>query len=313
MDESHGVVIKSDRARIWLLLTIIIVAGALAGLALVNTIAFIGLMIGLIITIVRYGWRYCLIAASISMGLCFFLYGPIIMGGMFLLFVLPAMLMGHKARLFGTHRQILIWGLMVYAFPLFLLVILYPQLIAGSETFAREMSQQLAAESAVLGITGADMQSYLASLETVFEWTLKLAPGILATTFVAFVVFAYLGASAVAPRFGAILPAMTPFAFWKGHDLWLLPLGSALLLLLIGGPTARIIGYNIGLFMVHVYAVFGLAIIEFFLSRTLSLGWPRHFLYILMLLAAIIFIPMLAVIGLLDSRFDLRRLSEERA
>ena|GEM_PF-2041682 len=312
MDLPYRTGIRSDRAKIWLLFSVIVGAGALSGLALINTLFFIGLMIGLIITVVRYGWRYSFLAAFLSLGLCLFLYGPIIMGGMFFLFILPGMLMGYKARLFGAPRQILSWGLMAYVIPMFLLIVFYPQLMANLETLAREMTRQFAAESALLGIGNADAQTYMESFETVLVWTLKLAPGILITTFFAFVVFAYLGASAVAPRFGAILPAMTPFAFWKGHDLWLVPLGLALLLLLIGGSTGRIIGFNIGLFMVHVYAVFGLAIIEFFLSRTLSLGWPRHFLYMLMILAAVIFIPMLAVIGLLDSRFDLRKLDEEK-
>ncbi len=310
MEVSGRTGIKSDRARIWLLFSVIVMAGALSGLALINTLSFIGLMIGLIITAVRYGWRYCFLAAFFSLVICFFLYGPIIMGGMFFLFVLPGLLMGYKARLFGAPRQILSWGLMAYAFPLFLLIVFYPQLLAKSETIAKEMTQQFAAESALLGIGGGEAKTYLESFEAMFVWTLKLAPGILITMFFAFVVFAYLGASAVAPRFGAILPAMPPFAFWKGHDLWLVPLGTALLLLLIGGSTGRIIGFNIGIFMVHIYAVFGLAIIEFFLNRTLSLGWPRHFLYMFMILAAVIFIPMLAVIGLFDSRFDLRKLDE---
>jgi isoprenylcysteine carboxyl methyltransferase (ICMT) family protein YpbQ len=94
--------------------------------------------------------------------------------------------------------------------------------------------------------------------------------------------------------------------------LWLIPLGLSLILVLLGGQSYGAIGQNALVFLVHLYALYGLCIVEFFMRQSLTMGWLRAILYLLIIIAAMVIIPVLAFMGLIDSRFDLRKIDAKK-
>ena len=127
--------------------------------------------------------------------------------------------------------------------------------------------------------------------------------------FLSIVLFSYLGASAMSPYFGALLPRFKPLYLWKPSEFWLIPLGLSLLFILLGNQGLKIIGENTLVFMIHLYAFFGVCLIDFYFKRIRIPALIRLIIYLLVLVAMVVIIPFLAVIGVIDSRFDFRKIS----
>ena len=83
----------------------------------------------------------------------------------------------------------------------------------------------------------------------------------------------------------------------------------SLLFILLGEPTLKIIGENAIVFMVHLYAFFGICLIDYYF-KGFSIAAPvRLVIYILAMLVMVFVIPALAILAVLDSRFDFRKVS----
>lgn len=287
------------------------VSGLASGIPLFNAIFFLIGLVSLIILNVRYGYRPGLIGALLIIVGSLFLYGPFLAVGCLLMVIAPALLMSYQARKIGEPHKILLWGMAPYLIPVITLIAFYPEMIAQMPSMLTEMNKQLTLSGAIFGMAGESLNQAISSAQSTFEWIIRLLPGIFATMAAAVVLFGYLGAVSIGSRMGAVMPAFRPMYFWRAHELWLLPLGLTLIMILFGGHTFGAAGQNILVFLVHLYALYGFSVAEFYLRQSMSSGWLRVILYLLVIIAAMVIIPILAFIGLIDSRFDLRKIDEK--
>jgi uncharacterized protein YybS (DUF2232 family) len=303
---------NKDLPRLWLLIGSVTVSGVASGIPLLNAIFYLVGMVSLIILAVRYGYWPGAIGSILMIGSCLLLYGPLLAASCLLMVVIPGLLMSYQARKIGEPRKILLWGMLPYLAPAIVLIAMYPEINSQMPAMIGELNKQLAISGGMFGMAGEGLNQAISSAQSTFEWIIRLLPGIFITMGAAMVLFAYLGAARLGARFGAIMPTMQPVYFWRASELWLIPLGLSLILVLLGGQSFGAIGQNALVFLVHLYALYGLSIAEFYMRQSMGLGWLRIILYLLIIIAAIVIVPMLAFIGLLDSRFDLRKIDEKK-
>jgi uncharacterized protein YybS (DUF2232 family) len=303
----------SDRSRLFALYSTVTLSGVGAGIPFINAILFLAGLIALIILTVRYGYWLASVGCLVAVGLCLILYGINLVMGYMILVVGPGLLMSYKARSFSEPYKVLLWGMLPYLLPVIALIAFYPYIIAQTPTLLEELHRQLAAGGGIFGLSGSSLDQAVAATQKTFEVIMRLAPGIFFTMFAAIALFGYMGAASIGARFGAIMPAFSPMSSWRASELWLIPLGAALVCLLLGGGTLKPIGENLLVFMVHLYALYGICLVEHYFKKSLTLGWLRAILYVLFLTVAVVIIPLLAFLGLVDSRFDLRKMDVNKA
>lgn len=300
---------KSDRTGLWLLSLAIVLAGPTMGLAMLNVVFLLVALVALIVLIVRFGYSSALLACLCALIICSLAYGVYMASALLLLLIFPGIIMGYKARIFSSPHEVLLWGMVPYMLPMIFLISLYPDLASQLPSIVETMKSQLAENNNILSLSIANNQQIFSSLEAVVYWTIRLAPGIFFTLFTAMVVFSYLGATYIAPYFGGILPRFKPVFLWKASELWWIPLGLSLLFVLLGGHWFKVIGENLLVFFVHFYAFFGICIVEFYFRSFKISGWIRLIIYIFFTMTIIVAIPILGILGLIDSRFDFRKVS----
>ncbi len=218
--------------------------------------------------------------------------------------------MGIKARIFGTPNSIVLWGFAPYLVIVLMAILFYSNISSQTELFIAEFQTMMQQSAAQLGLGTGEIAEMMKMSNQVIVWTIRLLPGILFTMFAMLVLFAYLGATTVARHFGAVIPSMVPAYFWRASELWLIPFGITMLLILLGGEGLRIAGENLLVFFVHFYAFFGLCLIDFYLNQ-LNIPYPVRIIIYLIMLLPVITILILAFLGLIDSRFDFRKLAFE--
>lgn len=287
----------------------IVLAGSTMGLVMLNVVFLLVALVALIVLIVRFGYSFALLACLNALIICLLVYGAYMALALLLLVVFPGIIMGYKARIFSPPHEILLWGMVPYMLPMIFLILYYPDLTSQVPTLVEVMKNQLTENGNILSLGIANNQQIFSSLETTVYWTIRLAPGIFLTLFTAMAVFSYLGATFTAPYFGGILPRFKPVFLWKASELWWIPLGLSLLFVLLGGHWFKVIGENLLVFFVHMYAFFGICLIEFYFRSIKISGWIRSIIYIFLLMTIIVVIPIFAVLGLIDSRFDFRKVS----
>ena len=300
----------SDRSKLWLLNAIVTFSSILIGLPLANTLAFILAPIALIILTVRYRYAFVVMPIIMAMSIAIVLYGAPVALAYFYLVILPGVIMGYKARAFSTPRAIGLWGFAPFAILTVVIIALYSRMMAQSPAFIADFLNVLSDSAAQMGIVGGQLDSLLEFWQKAMEMMLRLLPGIVFTFAAAFVLFVYMGATSFARHFGAVIPNMTPTYFWRISELWLIPLGLSMLLVLIGGESLRIAGENLLVFFIHFYAFFGICLIDFYLSRLNIPTVARIIIYFVILIPGIT-IFLLALFGIIDSRFDFRKLAFE--
>jgi len=227
----------------------------------------------------------------------------------FMVFI-PGIIMGYKARTFSSPLSVIFMGMIPFLFPVALVIVLFPELNSQAPEMISQMQNMLAENGSLLRMDGSQLEIMNASIKTTFEWMLRLLPGILFTVFISITLFAYLGALSVSSYFNTILPRFKPLYLWKASELWLIPFGISLLFVLTGSLWLKTIGENILYFMVHLYAFFGICYVDFHF-RKMNIPVPaRVILYLIVLVIIVIIIPALAVLGVIDSRFDFRKVSQ---
>lgn len=301
---------NSDRTKLWLLVTIVTLSGLSMGIMIFNMMSFFLAQIALILLTVRYRYLYAIIPCLVALSASAIVYGTSLSMVFFFLALLPGLLMGIKARTFSTPHAIVSWGFAPYLVTVLIVILFYSEISSQTELIIAEF-QTLMQESAVpFNIGAAELEEILEMSNKVIYWTIRLMPGILFTMFAALILFAYLGTTYIAKYFGAVIPGMSPTYFWKVSEIWLIPFGITLAMILLGGDSLKIIGENLLVFFVHFYAFFGFCVIDFYLNQ-LNIPFPVRLIIYLMLVLPAITIPVIAFLGLIDSRFDFRKLAYE--
>lgn len=301
--------LKSDRAGLWLLSLVVVLSGLTMSLVMINVVFLLLSLVALIILTVRFGYFSALVACFSAVIICSLFYGVYMALALVLLVVFPGIIMGYKARTFSPPHEVLLWGMVPYMLPMIFLILLYPDLTSQVPILVEAMKSQLSENNGFLNLGGANAQQVFSSLETTIYWSIRLAPGIFLTLFIAMVMFSYLGATLLGPYFGGILPRFKPVFLWKASELWLILLGLSLISVLLGGYWLKVIGENLLVFLVQLYAFFGICLVEFYFRSLKISGWIRLIIYLFLLVTVIVAIPILAIAGLIDSRFDFRKVS----
>lgn len=300
---------KSDQAKLWYLNLAILSSGLFAGVMMINVLFFLFAISALIVMTVRFRYMFVVLSCLGSLALCLVFYGAVVAASFAFLVLIPGLLMGYKSRLFNSPNSIIAWGIFPYLLPIGLLITYYPQLSAQASFIISEILGMIELSAAEFGIAGNELQILYTAIPEIVKWSLRLMPGIFFTLFVSLVFFAYLIATSVSPYFGAVVPRMNPLYLWKAGEIWLIPLGLGLLLVLSGGNWPKIIGENLLVFMVHFFAFFGICVIDFYFKKIKVHLLVRLLIYLFILVAVVVAIPLLAIIGLVDSRFDFRKIT----
>lgn len=301
--------LKSDQAKLWYLNLAILFSGLFAGAMMINVLFFLFAIAALIVMTVRFRYTFVVLSCLGSLALCFVFYGAAIAASFGFLVLIPGLLMGYKSRLFNSPSSIIAWGMFPYLLPVGLLIIYYSQLSARSSFIVSEILGAIELSAAKFGMASNELQILYTAIPEIVKWSLRLMPGIFFTLFVSLVFFAYLVAASVSSYFGAVVPRMNPLYLWKAGEIWLIPLGLGLLLVLLGGNLPKIIGENLLVFMVHFFAFFGICVVDFYFKKIKVHLLVRLLIYLFILVAVVVAIPLLAVLGLVDSRFDFRKIT----
>ena len=185
------------------------------------------------------------------------------------------------------------------------LLALWLLLAAYGGTQREEQVEELVRQLQTMGLAAAD-EGY--SLRQLALTGLRLRPSTEFISLMLMAVLAYRLGFAAAARLGVAVPRPLPLARWKPWPelIWLLIAGFALKL--AGSGFLGELGLNLLVVMAAVYAVHGAAVGRFFAAR---LGVPRlleALIYGLLAMTAGLSVMFLALVGLLDTRFDWRRL-----
>ena len=299
---------KSESARLIVLMSMVILAGAGVAIPIINVgLLFLGL-VSLIILMVRFGYAYAALSCLVALASSLLFYGVQLAIGLVLIMILPGIIMSRKVRSFSEPQEIVLWGIIPYLLPLALLIIFYPVMMSQMPEIIKQMRNDFLSGGLILGMGGTEMEQVIQSTQKMLEIMLRLSPGIFLTFFVGFAIFSYMMATRLGPKFGAVMPSFRPLVEWRASDIWLIPLGLSLACVLIGGGFLSSIGENLLIFLVHLYALYGICLLEFQLRKMPWAGWLRAIIYIMVAVAAVFAIPLLALAGLIDSRFDFRKI-----
>jgi len=301
--------LNSDQTKLWLLNLFVLLAGLFVGVIFINALMFLFAMTALVLLTVRYRYTFAIMAGLAALLVCYIIYDASIASFFGLLVLLPGVVMGYKARTFSPPYEIIGWGMVPYLLPIALLIFYYPQLVEQTPLMVAEMQVMFEQSAGSIGLATGELQILFESMQKIMEWFMRLAPGIFFTMFVSMVFFAYLGAVTVSNYFGAVIPRMKPLYLWKINEIWLIPLAVALLFVLFGGQALKLIGENLLVILVHLFAFLGICLVDFYFKRINIPAPVRLLIYLFILIAVVVAIPILAIVGIADSRFDFRKIA----
>jgi len=171
-----------------------------------------------------------------------------------------------------------------------------------------EQAEQLVAQIKAVGWQGEVDDTILREMVLI---GLRLQPG---TEFLAALltgVLAYrLGYLASGPL-RLSLPSDVPLKLWRPWSelFWALLAGSVLIML---DGWLESLGLNLVVVVLILYAVQGLAVVRFYFDYVGLPGLARTLFYVILLFTSGLSVLALTLLGLLDARFDWRRLSPAR-
>ena len=152
------------------------------------------------------------------------------------------------------------------------------------------------------------------SLRAAVVWTVNLLPSIIATYSAASSFCNFLGARAVLLRKGCEVPKFPPFSEWRvpWYSSWVVILGLGLALLgdYIKAQSLFVIGLNLLILYIPAAFTIGLAVGANFYNRIKS-----HFVKLIILITALIYLPFTAVmllfLGVFDPLLNFRKLQSK--
>ncbi len=186
-----------------------------------------------------------------------------------------------------------------------------PAVLAGwlwwvqDDAVRQRMTSLLVEQLRALGLEPADDA---VSWRQLVEVMVRLQPALEFMWLLVLGLLAYRLAAWLAPRLRARVPAPLPLHLWRPWDelIWLTIL--ALALWLVASGRLRDVGLNVGVVMVAVYAVHGLALLRYALRRLRVARLLELALYAALFVSSGLSVVLLSGLGLLDTWFDWRRL-----
>ncbi len=155
---------------------------------------------------------------------------------------------------------------------------------------------------------GLQMENQPYSLLEIATLALRLQPGMESAMGILALILAYRLGQALGPRFGLSLPPATPFRLWRLWDELIWALIASLVLVLIGDGLLQDLGLNALMIVAVAYAIHGAAVVHFYMGRLSVPVVVEVFLYVALVFTVGVSIPFLAMVGVLDTWFNWRRL-----
>jgi uncharacterized protein YybS (DUF2232 family) len=298
----------------------------------INSLLSIAGIIGLILIIARLGlirgiW-FGVMGIIMAMITCSTLLGieaaVLSTAGFSLSVIAPGLLMGQASRTNLEPSKVIIRGLVPFMLLFLLFLSQYSDFYSHLPVFLEQLNSDISASVGASSFLSQMIANYyppadgsldrfLTNFNNSMFIFVKIFPGMLFIAFLGLVLFGYTIAGAIAVRMKIIIPRFQPFYKWKANGWWLLPTIAGLI------PVAMMnydlwfyVGVNILIISGHVYMVVGLAIVEAFFKR-FDVQMPiRVIFYIFLILGNFVTMGMLAVLGLLDSKFNFARESIEK-
>lgn len=145
------------------------------------------------------------------------------------------------------------------------------------------------------------------SFRSLFSLTKRLAPAFMALHGVALLFIGWLILKMIMDMMRKFHPGLGSFIYWKMPQVFLYIAGLFLLARLIGPDILKVIADNALLFLGFFYAMFGFAVIEFFLKKVRLSLILKVLFYLGFVFLQLPGLMMAAMIGLFDSYFDFRK------
>ena len=298
-----------------------------------NALSMVAAVAGMILIVARLGYLRAILTSGIAGAIVYFV-GSLTMGqlgaavgaGVFLLIVIiPGIAMGIAARAFATPARTIWLGLIPIIFLLVLLAAYYRDIVRLIPDVLRQVNAQItdtiernpSLDKMLSDQYGPNIEArerFLKEVDNFIIFFFKIMPGTMVVGFISILVLGLMAAGHVSSKINLMIPRFRPFYLWRASDWWLLPTAAGLALAILGRDNFwKYAGGNVLVITGNIYAVAGLAVVEAFFRRLSMPIIVRLIIYVIML---ILFMPVgmaiLAVLGLMDSRFNFRRENDDK-
>jgi uncharacterized protein YybS (DUF2232 family) len=294
-----------------------------------NVLAAIAAVAGLILIIARLGYFRAILGSLLGLlvaqaigSLTMEQSGALVYSTVYLITVLmPGFAMGAAARAFSSPIKTVWNGLLPILFMLVLAVAFFGSNEVSTTAMIGEFNAELVTaidENPAFGgmlmelfnVEDQNIDQLLQRIDEFIMVLFRILPGTMLVVFLTVLILALVAAGYFGSQMGLMIPRFRPFCFWRASDWWLLPTAIGLALVIFAQINLwRYIGANILLVSGSVYSVAGLAVIEALLRRFSVPLAVRLILYVILTLMLAVSAVALAVLGLVDSRFNLRHIS----
>ena len=306
-------------------------SGLFWSIPIANALTSIAAIAGLILIISRLGYTRAIVmslaaiilSAMIGIALDSIDYGMISAGVFTIAVIAPGIAMGMASRSLSSPVKTILYGCIPIIILFALMLVFYTDLISGMTQIIRSTNASVVGRiednPGLAGMLsqryGSDIEGrekFLEEIDSLVTFLIKIMPGMIMVGFLAIIVISLMLAGRVGAIMGVMIPRLRPFYLWRASEWWLLPTFAGLVLVIFGGIEFwRYFGGNILIVTGHVYAFSGLAYVESFFRRLAIPMFIRIVTYVLMLLISLPSIVFMAVLGLMDSRFNFRRENAE--
>jgi hypothetical protein len=113
-------------------------------------------------------------------------------------------------------------------------------------------------------------------------------------------------------RSGTFIKRVPPFTHWKAEEWLIVVLGIAAILILSGVHLLEIVGWNSLIFLIVVFSIFGISLLEYYMRQARLHSGVRALVYITLFILQVISGVLLPLAALFDARFDFRKIRAKR-
>jgi uncharacterized protein YybS (DUF2232 family) len=310
-------------------------SGVLWFLPGLNVLSAVAAAAGLILIVARLGYVRAILASVFAAAIVL-LIGSLTMGQLgasvnaaiyVVVVIIPGVAMGVAARGFASPARTIWYGFVPILFLLVFLVAYYPEFVDAIPTILRQVNARVvdtiernpSLDRMLSDEYGPDIEAreqFLKEIDDLIVFFLRIMPGIIVVGFLSILVLGLTAAGYIAAKINLMIPRLRPFHLWRASDWWLIPTAVGLALAIISRDEFwKYAGGNMLVVTGLIYSTAGLAVVEAFLRRIRMPLVARLIVYIIPMIIlpiGMILSLFMAVLGLMDSRFNLRREDNEK-
>jgi len=278
---------------------------AVTGVPLVNYIAQVGAMFAF--TFFAFRQMHFFLAVSIigsmAFGILLLGFAPVLIVA-WAMVVFPAVILGRLMQVGTSPSKSFILAMLTAAAISVILYFSQRELIDMTMT---ELNDTIGVFVANLGLNEVARANLTDSMTGMVEIIRRLLPSLMALSAITQLFLGWAIMAVLLRGTGEFVPNLGHFVYWKMPYYYIYLFGLFILLRLAGPDLVKIIADNILVFLGFFYAVFGFSVIDYFLKKIRLSLFLRILFYIGFAFLQLPGLAIAALIGLLDSNFDFRR------